>query len=247
MVRDPISVSPATDQEEVARIVARYDLVAVPVVDGDKRLLGIVTVDDVVDVIREEANEDMMLMAGVADPSEGRTLTQQAMYRAGFLVATVCAGIVASEIIASFNATLAKEAALAGFIPVITGTGGNIGIQSATLAVRGLATDKLQVGGTLPFLWRETRVGLLLGVLLSAGVGGFGIVRHPQDLWVGITIGLSIFVAITWASIVGASLPVLLQRVGLDPAVATGPFVTTLSDLFGIVIYFSIATALLGL
>jgi magnesium transporter len=246
MVRDPIAVAPTQDQEEVARIVARYDLVAVPVIEADRRILGIVTVDDVVDVIREEAAEDMMLMAGVSDPFSGRSLLGQAGYRAAWLLATVLGGLVASEIVGAFQDVLTRTAILAGFVPVIMGSGGNAGIQSATLAVRGLATGKVQVGGPLAFVLREARVGLMLGALFAVVLGAYGWVRHPELPLLAVSVAASVLCAMALATLVGASLPVLLQRSGVDPAVATGPFVTTGVDVISILIYLSIAGTLLG-
>lgn len=247
MTKDPITVHPTTDQEEVARIVARYDLVAVPVIDDKRRILGIVTVDDVVDVIREEAAEDMMLMAGVSDPYRERSLFRQAAYRAAWLGATVIGGILASEIVGFYQSTLQSMAALAGFVPVIMGTGGNVGIQSATLAVRGLATGKVQVGGALQFVVREARVGFLLGTLFSLVLGAYGILRYPSEPMLALSVSTSVFCAMSLATLVGSALPLALQRAGADPAVATGPFVTTGVDVISITVYLSIAKMLLGL
>lgn len=247
MVSDPISVGPSQDQEEVARIVARYDLLAVPVVDSERRILGIVTVDDVVDVIRDEAAEDMMLMAGVSDPEQEQSIVRQSAFRAGWLLATIAGGILASEIIGLYETTLASMAILAGFIPVIMGMGGNVGIQSATLAVRGLATGQVQIGGLWTFLFREARVGLMLGVIYAVLLGLYGLVRFPDQRMIGVSLASSIFLAIFSAGVIGAVLPVGFQRAGADPAIATGPFVTTLVDLLGIVIYFNVARMLLGL
>jgi len=247
MVPEPIRVAPTVDQEEVARIVARYDLLAVPVVDDKLRVLGIVTVDDVLDVIHNEAAEDMMLMAGVADPSLSLSLRRQAAYRGGWLLATIAGGLLAAEIITQFEDSLKSMAVLAVFIPVIMGMGGNVGIQSATLAVRGLATGSVRLGGVLPFLWREARVGLMLGVLFGVLLGAYGLMRYPDQPMLGVSLATSILLAIVAAGIIGAALPVVFQRLHVDPAIATGPFVTTLVDLLGIVIYFTVAGALLGL
>jgi magnesium transporter len=247
MAREPISVSPTTDQEEVARIVARYDLVAVPVVDERRRILGIVTVDDVVDVIREEAAEDMMLMAGVSDPYRERSLLRQAAYRAGWLGATVVGGILASEIVGLYEHTLTSMAILAGFVPVILGSGGNVGIQSATLAVRELATGRVQVGGATQFVLREARIGLLLGLVFSVVLGGYALVRYSDEPMLGLSVATSVLCAMSLATLVGAALPLALQRGGIDPAIATGPFVTTGVDIISITVYLSIAKLLLGL
>ena len=252
MTRDVITVDARTDQEEVARYVARYDLLAVPVIDEHQRLLGIVTVDDVVDVIREEAAEDMMRMAGVKeDPgTSGRSVWYMVKTRFWWLLATIVGGILASELIGLYEDTLAKVAVLAGFIPVIMGIGGNVGIQSATITVRGLATGQVQLGGTLSFIFREARVGLVLGVLYGLLLGVFALVRYwdtpgdGMDGAIGLSVASSVTLAIIVASLFGTATPVVLSRMGADPAVATGPFVTTVVDIIGIVIYLGIATLL---
>ena len=154
-------------------------------------------------------------------------------------------GILASELVAMFEATLEQKAVLAGFIPVIMGMGGNVGIQSATITVRGLATGQVQLGGTLAFVWQEARVGVVLGILYGTLLGGYALFRYTDEPAVWISVAVSITLAIISASLFGTGTPVILARLGVDPAVATGPFVTTLVDVFGIVIYLSIASALL--
>lgn len=244
MSREVIQVGPRTDQEEVARFVARYDLLAVPVVDGRGRILGIVTVDDVLDVIEDEAAEDMMLMAGMSEgPAQGAF--QQALRRAGWLMATTVGGILMAEIIGIYKATLETVAVLAGFIPVIMGMGGNVGIQSATVAVRGLATGHVQLGGALRFVLQEARVGVLLGLLFAVLLGTYGGVRFGIEI--GAAVASSVALSIAAASAIGGAIPVLLSRAGADPAIATGPFVTTAVDILAILIYFNIARAMLGL
>ena len=245
MTREIIAVEPEEDQEEVAKFVARYDLLAIPVVDAERHLLGMVTVDDVVDVIRAEFDEDMMLMAGVQGSLQEQSLARQGARRAGWLLATLFGGILAAELIGLFEETLLRVAVLAGFIPVIMGMGGNVGIQSATLAVRGLATGSVQVLGAVRFVWTEARVGLLIGALYAALLGLYGLARFPPII--AASLASSIFLAIAAASVLGAGVPLALNRAGVDPAIATGPFVTTLVDLLGIVIYFLVAQTLLGL
>jgi magnesium transporter len=247
MTRDVIRVSPAEDQEEVARYVARYDLLAIPVVDDRRRILGVVTVDDVVDVIREEAAEDMLRMAGVVEDERQASVFRQSSTRAGWLLATIGGGILAAEIIGFYENTLAEVAVLAGFIPVIMGMGGNVGIQSATLAVRGLATGSVQIGGAVGFVWREARVGVVLGLLYALLLGAYGLVRYSGQPLIGISVAASIGIAIALAAVIGSCVPIGLSRLGVDPAIATGPFVTTLVDVVGIVVYFNVAQLLLAL
>ena len=246
MTREIITVFPETDQEEVAQFVARYDLLAIPVVDEQRRFQGVVTVDDIVDVIRQEAAEDMMLMAGVSEDGS-RSVVRQAWTRAGWLLATIFGGVLAAEIIGMYEDTLKSVAVLAGFIPVIMGMGGNVGIQSATIAVRGLALGTLQLNSPVTFVMREARVGILLGLFYAVLIGLYGLVRFPGDPMIGLAVASSILLAIATAAVIGAAIPVGLHRSGVDPAIATGPFVTTLVDLLGIVIYFNVAQTLLAL
>lgn len=247
MTREVITVGPRHDQEEVARFVARYDLLAIPVIDEHHRILGIVTVDDVVDVIREEAVEDLMLLVGINDDLATRSkgVFGRVRDRAGWLLATIGGGVLSSELIGTFEDTLMRVAVLAGFIPVIMGMGGNVGLQSATLTVRGIATGHVQIGGALSYIWRDARVGIVLGLLFGLVLGGYGAVRYLDQPLVGISVGLSVCLAIIVASIFGTTVPVLLSLVGIDPALATGPFVTTASDITGIIIYLGLATLLL--
>jgi magnesium transporter len=247
MTREVITVGPRQDQEEVARYVARYDLLAIPVVDEFQRLLGIVTVDDVVDVIREEAVEDMMLLVGVSDDQAdgSKGVFGRVRDRAGWLLATICGGVLSSELIGSFEETLVKVAVLAGFIPVIMGMGGNVGLQSATITVRGIATGHVQLGGAISYIWREARVGIVLGLLFAGVLEGYELVRYIDQPLIGVSVGLSVCLAIIVASVFGTSVPVILSLMGVDPALATGPFVTTASDITGIIIYLGVATLLL--
>jgi magnesium transporter len=249
MHRDVIAVGASQDQEEVARVVARYDLLGVPVVDEDRKLLGIVTVDDVVDVIREEAAEDMMLMAGVQEEVDvvAQPVGKVARARGKWLVATLFGGLVAAELVGAFRDEITAVALLAAFMPVVMGMAGNIGTQSATIAVRGLATGRLEVAGVAQFLLRELRVGASLGLAFGLTLGLYGMFRDWPHWTHGIVVGLSLPISMTVASVWGASVPVVLSRLKVDPAVATGPFVTTTMDIIGILVYFSIARAVLGL
>ncbi len=248
MITDILTVGPLTDQEEVARLSSRYDLLAVPVVDENRTLLGIVTVDDVVDVIKEEAAEDMMLMAGVKeDPDPAATsIVQAARQRFTWLLVTLFGGIGMAEVIGFFETALEKQAVLAGFIPVMLGTGGNVGIQAATVAVRNIALGTAS-GGILGAVFREARVGLLLGIAFAVSLGGYVLLRWMEQPRLGLAIAASIGATVTCAAALGSLVPSTLHRLGVDPAIATGPFVTTGIDMLAIVIYFSTAMLVLGL
>ncbi|MES2640904.1 MAG: magnesium transporter [Myxococcota bacterium] len=247
MTTDVIAVDAHTDQEEVARIAGRYDLLAVPVVDDQRRLLGIVTVDDVIDVIREEAAEDMLLMAGVgeepADSGAGNRLSN-ASRRLPWLLLTLLGGVIISEIIRQFNGVLSADLILAGFIPMLTGMSGNVGIQSATLTVRNIALGRLD-NGIGPRLAGEAITGLLLGVVFSTLISAYCMARYG-DINTALAVGIAIACNTTAAAVMGMLVPLTLRRVGIDPAIATGPFVTTAMDGVGVTIYLGIAAALLS-
>lgn len=247
MTTDVFSVRTDMDQEEVARIVARYDILAVPVVDESNRLVGIVTVDDVIDIIREEATEDMLKMVGVGEEFvETQSIVRSTRTRLPWLFASCLGGITASMIIGHFQASLAKLAYLAAFIPVIMGMGGNIGIQSSTIVVRGLATGKLHVRDVWASMLRELAIGLILGFFYGILVGAVAQFRYSR-LLLGLSVGLGVLCSMTLAALSGSLMPMFFARINIDPAVATGPFVTTAIDIISVSIYFIISTTLLDL
>ena len=250
MVRRVHSVRPETDQEDVAQIVAQYNYLAVPVVDSDNRLLGIVTVDDVVDVIREEATEDFLQMAGVGKDREIllKSSWENAKVRLPWLFASWIGGVVAASIIGSYEYMLENIIALAAFIPVIIGMGGNIGTQSSTIIVRGMATGRIEIGNELIILVKELKVGLILGILYGVLLGLFANLRFIEtDPMLGLVVGLSIACSMLIAVTVGSFTPLILRKLDIDPAIATGPFVTTSIDILGVLFYFVIAGILLNI
>ena len=238
------SVRPETDQEDVAQIVAQYNYLAVPVLDADDHLIGIVTVDDVVDVIREEATEDFLQMAGAGKDREIllKSSWENARARLPWLFASWIGGIVAATIIGAFEHMLQSIIALAAFIPVIIGMGGNIGTQSSTIIVRGMATGRIEIGSEMKVLFKEIRVGLILGGLYGLMLGLFAKFRFIDvDPMLGVVVGLSIGCSMLMAVAVGTFIPMFLRKVDIDPAIATGPFVTTSIDIIGVLFYFVIA------
>jgi magnesium transporter len=249
MVKRIDTVRPETDQEEVAQIVAQYNYLAVPVVDNDNQLLGIVTVDDVVDVIREEATEDFLQMAGAGKDREIllKSSWENARARLPWLFASWIGGIFAASIIGRFEYMLESIIALAAFIPVIIGMGGNIGTQSSTIIVRGMATGRIELGNELKILLKELRVGLILGSLYGLLLGLFAKFKFlNSDPMLGVVVGLSICSSMLLATAVGAFTPLVLRKLDIDPAIATGPFVTTSIDIIGVLLYFFIAGTLLN-
>ena len=250
MVRRVHSVRPETDQEDVAQIVAQYNFLAVPVVDSDERLLGIVTVDDVVDVIREEATEDFLQMAGVGKDREIllKSSWENAKVRLPWLFASWIGGVVAATVIGSYEHMLESIIALAAFIPVIIGMGGNVGTQSSTIIVRGMATGRIEIGNELMILVKELKVGLILGILYGVLLGLFANLKFiGTNPMLGLVVGLSIACSMLIAVTVGSFTPLILRKLDIDPAIATGPFVTTSIDILGVLFYFAIAGALLNL
>jgi magnesium transporter len=247
MATDVFSVKTDTDQEEVARLVARYDILAVPVVDDNNRLVGIVTVDDVIDIIRTEATEDMLKMAGVGEEYvETKSVLKSTRIRLPWLFASCVGGIVALFIIGHFEGVLSQEAYLAAFIPVIMGMGGNIGTQSSTIVVRGLATGRLNVRDIWRVVIKELCIGLILGMVYGLFIAGVAQVSY-STIALAVSVGLALMSSMSIAALVGSFVPMVMARINVDPAVATGPFVTTAIDIISVFIYFIIATTLLGL
>ena len=248
MARRVHSVRPETDQEDVAQIVSQYNYLAVPVVDSDNRLLGIVTVDDIVDVIREEATEDFFRMAGAGKDREIllKSSWENAKVRLPWLFASWVGGVVAASVIGTYEHMLESTIALAAFIPVIIGMGGNIGTQSSTIIVRGMATGRIEVGSELLVLIKELKVGLSLGALYGVLLGVFANLKFiGTDPMLGLVVGLSIASSMLIAVTVGSFTPLILRKLEIDPAVAAGPFVTTSIDILGVLLYFVIAGILL--
>ena len=244
MIKNVHSIRPETDQEEVAKIVAQYNFLAVPVLDPDSKLLGIVTVDDVVDVIREEATEDFLRMAGVGKDREIllKSSWENAKTRLPWLFASWIGGVIAASLIGVFENMLENIIALAAFIPVILGMGGNIATQSSTIIVRGMATGRVNLGGEIKLILKEAQVGLILGTLYGVLLGLFArfiFSDAPENL--GFVVGLSICASMIVAATVGTIIPLILRKLDIDPAVATGPFVTTSIDILGVLFYFLIA------
>ncbi|HMW17250.1 MAG TPA: magnesium transporter [Accumulibacter sp.] len=242
MNRRVMKVTTGSDQTTVAMLVEKYRLLAVPVVDDDNVLVGMVTVDDVIEVIEEETTRDILKMAGT---SESETLTHSAFkiarIRLPWLLAAFIGGLAATGVIGQFEEILAQVLVLSAFLPVIMGMAGNVGVQSATVAVRGLATGAIDVRDTVPLVLKELRVGLVLGGFYGCILGVYGYAVH-HSLQLGQVVGLTILGNMTGAALLAVLLPMMFQRLKVDPAVATGPFVTTAIDILGVLNYFVIAS-----
>ena len=247
MSTDVFSVQTDMDQEEVARIVARYDILAVPVVDDSNRLVGVVTVDDVIDILRKEATEDILKMAGVGEEFvETKSIFKSTRIRLPWLFASCIGGLFAFFIIGKFESSILKYAYLAAFIPVIMGMGGNIGTQSSTIVVRGLATGRLNVRDIWSVVLKELSIGVILGLVYGILIGSVAQWRYSTEA-LAISVALAVISSMSIAALVGSLVPMAFARINVDPAVATGPFVTTAIDIISVFFYFMIATTLLGI
>ncbi len=247
MTTDVFSVRTDRDQEEVAGMVARYDILAVPVVDETNKLVGIVTVDDVIDILKSEATEDFLKMAGVGEKFvETKSVLKSTRIRLPWLFASCLGGIVAFFIIGKFEESLKKVTYLAAFIPVIMGMGGNIGTQSSTIVVRGLATGYISIRDFWQVVGKELAIGLILGMVYGLLIASVAHYRFSLLPFAG-SVGMAVLCSMSVAALVGSLVPMVMAKINVDPAVATGPFVTTAIDIISVYFYFQIATLLLGL
>jgi magnesium transporter len=250
MTREVVSVGTDTDQEEVARVIQRYDFLAVPVVDREERLVGIVTVDDVIDVIQQEATRDLYaagaVQAGDEDDYFQSNLFTVARRRVVWLLVLLLANSGTAAVIASMDDVLHKVVVLAAFIPLLIGTGGNVGAQSSTVVIRGLSTQRIQTLGAWPAIWREAVAGALLGLLMILVVIPWAAYVSHWNWLVAWAAGLSLVAITTLAATAGATLPLLFERIGLDPALMSAPFIATATDVAGVFIYLRTASWLLG-
>ncbi|OEU70658.1 MAG: magnesium transporter [Desulfuromonadales bacterium C00003068] len=240
---DVISVRVDTDQEEVAQQVAKYNILAIPVVDDQNKLLGIITVDDVIDVMRQEATEDIYKMAGASEEElmYGYESFKIARLRLPWLLVNLLGGVVTGYLMWWFQLTLKEVIALISFIPVITGMGGNVGSQSATIVVRGFATGRIDFTTMRQVFFKELRVGIIMGCVCGLTVAGIATLWH-QNIYLGLVVGVAMVTAMTVAACMGVLAPAFFKRIGVDPAIASTPFVQTANDITGILIYFGTAT-----
>jgi magnesium transporter len=245
MTRDAWKVQVETDQEEVAHLVAHYNILAIPVVDKQNVLVGVVTVDDIIDVIHEEASEDIAYLSGSSQPLH--TLIDASPLvvsraRLPWLAAALLGGLLSGTIIKFFTGTLSQLIALSVFIPVIMAMGGHHGIQTSTVFIRGLATGEIR--GVLGTLWKEFLVGCIMGAACGIGLGL--VASFWLGSWMlGLVAGVSMFLALNTSAMMGVLLPAFFNRIGVDPAITAGPFITAIQDVTGLVLYLGLATLLL--
>jgi magnesium transporter len=241
---DVISVKTSTSSEEVAEIIGKYDLVVLPVVDQLGRLVGRITIDDVMDVMREEAEKDIQLMSGITDDVDSNDgLWRLSRARIPWLLVGMCGGIVGSRIIGSYEEQIQLRPEMAFFIPLIGATGGNVGVQSSAIIVQGLASNTLITDRIAPKLLKELGVGLINGAICSSLILGYNLLI--SESWaLAATVSVALFTVIICASFLGTFVPLTMNRFKINPALATGPFVTTLNDIIGISIYFLVGRLL---
>ncbi|ALC86267.1 magnesium transporter MgtE [Bacillus sp. FJAT-22090] len=237
-----VSVLVSEDQEEVARTIKDYDFLAVPVVDFEQHLLGIITVDDVIDVLDEEASDDYSKLAGVSDMDTfDKSPFTAAKKRLPWLIVLLFLGMMTANLMSIFTETLEQVALLAVFIPLIAGTAGNSGTQALAVAIRGIATGDIEEESKFKILLREAGTGLITGLLCGLIVVGI-VFFWKHDLLIGLLVGAAIFGSIFVATLGGSFIPLLIHRMKIDPAVASGPFITTINDVVSILIYLGLAT-----
>lgn len=246
-----IYVRDDTDQEETAKVLEDHDLLALPVVDKFNRLLGIITFDDIIDVIREEQTEDIYKMGAMGGNTESylkSSIPALVLKRLPWLVVLLLTGTITTNVLSSFNQLILTAGFLTLFIPVITQTGGNCGTQSSTLMIRGLATGELHFRDIWKVIGKEILVGLVIG--LSTGIIIFlrGIFLPPGiELIQATTVGISLSAVVVVATVLGALVPLIIHRLGIDPTVAAGPLMSTVIDVIGLTIYFKVAMIILGI
>ncbi len=250
METDLIMVNTDEDQEVVAQLFTKYGFLALPVVDKEKRLVGVVTIDDVLEIVEEEATEDFEVMSGIAKPEKPYLKTgvlTLAKNRILWLMILMISGMITGGILGKFEVAISAMPLLVTFIPMLTDTGGNAGSQSSTLIIRGLATGDIELKDWLKVWWKEFRVSVLVGIIL--GLVNFIrlIVSYPGQNEIALTVSITMLIIVILAKTVGGLLPLIAKKMKIDPAIMAAPLVTTVVDAAALAVYFSIATRLLPL
>ena len=244
-----ISANTLEDQEEVAKKFDKYDFYALPVVDNESRLVGIITVDDAINVLQDEAQEDFEKMAAITPTEEGyfeTSVWKHAKNRIVWLLILMLSAAITGNILAQYEAAFAVAPLLVAFIPMIMGTGGNCGSQSSTLIIRGLATDEIKLKDIFRVIWKEIRVAFIVGVALAI-VNAIRVIVQYRDIQLAIVLGITLIVTTLVSKVLGCVLPMLAKRLKLDPAIMAAPLITTLVDVCSILVYFQVATSIMGL
>ncbi|MDP8299674.1 MAG: magnesium transporter [Candidatus Tantalella remota] len=246
MDEDVRSVPVDEDQEKVAHVIRKYDLFSIPVVDENNSLVGRITVDDIIDVMDEEHAEDISRMTGTIEEEQGYESAGKATRnRLPWLITCMLGSIVTGLVIQMYEMTLAETIALVSFIPVITATGGNSGVQASTVVVREIALGRMDLSRVMDEIWRQLKIAITLGLVCGT------VLTLLASLWkknsqVGLIVGSSIFLVVVWSNCVGVLIPVVFKKIRVDPAIASGPLITTLNDVVGVFIYLTVATYVLS-
>lgn len=241
-----ISVPTYMDQEEVAEIMRKYDLESLPVVNSKNKLVGRITVDDILDVIREEAEEDIQAMTGISDTvDEYDSVIKLSKARLPWLLIGICGGLLGAGFIGFFEEGLSKVTALAFFIPLITATGGNVGIQTSSIVVQSLASKSIFDDSMAKRFLKVLLVAILNGLILATFVFGVVVLFYKTDVSFAMVVSIALFSVVLLASFMGTITPIILDKIGINPALASGPFITTANDLIGLAVYFLVAMSLL--
>lgn len=251
MREDIIYVNVYDDQEDVSELFKKYGFLAMPVVDKEGRLVGIITIDDILDVIDEEVTEDFERMAGVIDSSDQEYLDisvwKHVKNRMPWLFLLMCSYMITGGIIQNFENVLSNVIALVTYMPMLMGTGGNSGSQSATLVIRGMALDEIELSDAFRVLWKEIRISTIIGISLSALNFARIYWFDGQSALIAMTVSVSMLVIVIAAKSIGSMLPMIAKRVGIDPALVASPMISSLTDMVSVVTYFLLATAILNL
>ncbi|WP_339700488.1 magnesium transporter [Algoriphagus aquimarinus] len=241
-----ISVPTYMDQEEVAEVMRKYDLESLPVVNSKNKLVGRITVDDILDVIREEAEEDIQAMTGISDTvDEYDSVIKLSKARLPWLLIGICGGLLGAGFIGFFEEGLSKVTALAFFIPLITATGGNVGIQTSSIVVQSLASKSIFDDSMAKRFLKVLLVAILNGLILATFVFGVVVLFYKTDVAFAMVVSIALFSVVLLASFMGTITPIILDKIGINPALASGPFITTANDLIGLAVYFLVAMSLL--
>ena len=245
-----ISVHTLDDQEDIANIFRKYDLLAIPVVDKEGRLVGIITIDDIVDIIEQENTEDFQRMAAMQPSDEEylkTSVVELAKHRVTWLLILMISATLTGSIIQKYQDVLYSVAILTSFIPMLMDTAGNAGSQSATLIIRGLALEEINLNDILRVMWKELRISILVGIVLAVINFARILIMQQASVWVAATVSFSMIITVILAKVIGGSFPILAKKIGLDPAIMAGPLITTIVDALALTAYFSIASWILGI
>ena len=244
-----ITANTYDDQETVARTLQKYDFLALPVVDKENRLVGIVTVDDAIDVLQEEHTEDLQIMAAITpvdDTYFGTSVLSHAKHRILWLIILMISAAITGGIITKYEEAFAAVPILVAFIPMLMGTGGNCGSQASTLIIRVLATDEIKPSDIFKVIFKEIRVALVIGITLAI-VNGIRVIIQYNDYMLAIVLGITLICTVIVAKLLGCTLPVLAKKLKLDPAIMAAPLITTIVDTCSVLVFFNVAVVIMGI